>query len=217
MTGKNIKDGTITAKDVKNRTLGTNKLSKRAVSSLKGQRGPAGPQGPTGERGVQGAQGPKGDPGPQGAPGTPDGYTKAQADATFLARDAMRADFTELFAPLHPSDNSFVVVPGLLQLEAECDAIGQMTMSYHNDSGETISVATAVVPDSAAGPTMGGGHVPPSNPGAVVSGTGGGASSLVRVQAHKADGTMATILVTFDHGPSHQCLLYAQTFIANAS
>src|SRR5215217_3605607 len=44
VTGKNIKDGTITGRDVKNRSLGTNKLSTSAVSSLTGQRGPAGPR-----------------------------------------------------------------------------------------------------------------------------------------------------------------------------
>jgi hypothetical protein len=59
VTGKNIKDGTITAKDVKNRTLGTNKLSKRAVTTLTGALGPAGPQGPKGDNG-EGAQGPQG-------------------------------------------------------------------------------------------------------------------------------------------------------------
>jgi hypothetical protein len=48
VTGKNIKDGTITGRDVKNRSLGTNKLSTNAVSSLTGQRGPAGPEGPPG-------------------------------------------------------------------------------------------------------------------------------------------------------------------------
>ena len=69
MTGKQIKDGTVTGKDVKNRTLGTNKLSKKAVSSLKGQHGPAGPQGPRGEAGIQGVQGPKGDAGAQGPKG----------------------------------------------------------------------------------------------------------------------------------------------------
>jgi hypothetical protein len=72
MTGKNIKDGTITGKDVKNRTLGTNELSKKAVTSLQGQRGPTGPggpQGPKGEAGVQGVQGPKGDTGAAGPQG----------------------------------------------------------------------------------------------------------------------------------------------------
>jgi Collagen triple helix repeat (20 copies) len=72
MTGKQIKDGTITGKDLKNRALGTNKLSKTAVSSLEGQRGPAGPQGAAGAqgpRGEAGVQGPKGDTGVQGPKG----------------------------------------------------------------------------------------------------------------------------------------------------
>jgi Collagen triple helix repeat (20 copies) len=69
MTGKQIKDGTITSKDLRNGTLGTNKLSKRAVSSLKGQRGPAGPAGPQGPTGQQGPQGPQGPAGPSGDTG----------------------------------------------------------------------------------------------------------------------------------------------------
>jgi hypothetical protein len=69
MTGKNIKDGTITAKDVKNRTLGTDKLSNNAVSALKGQAGPAGQQGPTGQQGPAGPHGPAGPLGPKGDPG----------------------------------------------------------------------------------------------------------------------------------------------------
>jgi hypothetical protein len=73
VTGKNIKDGTITGRDVKNRSLGTNKLSATAVSSLTGQRGPAGPQGEKGDRGPvgpSGATGPKGETGPAGPQGT---------------------------------------------------------------------------------------------------------------------------------------------------
>jgi hypothetical protein len=50
-------DGTITGKDVKNRSLSTTKLSATALSSLAGRAGPAGPQGL------------KGDPGPKGIPG----------------------------------------------------------------------------------------------------------------------------------------------------
>jgi hypothetical protein len=48
VTGKNIKDGTVTGRDVKNASLGKNKLSATAVSSLTGQRGPAGPAGSAG-------------------------------------------------------------------------------------------------------------------------------------------------------------------------
>jgi hypothetical protein len=207
MTGKQIKDGTVTGKDVKNRTLGTKKLTKKAVTSLKGQRGPAGPQGPAGQ------QGPKGDPGPQGAPGTPDGYTKAQADATFVRRDAVRADFTDL-APNNATDNSFAVVPGLLHLQVECKPGGQMELRYVNDSGQTIKIVTAVIADNAVGTTISGG---PVGAGAnnQISGTDTAAPSLVRVHAIKADGTMATILVTFDTDPTHRCQLWAQSSIAS--
>ena len=69
VTGKNIKDGTITGRDVKSRSLGTSKLSPTAVSSLTGQRGPSGPQGESGERGSVGPVGPKGDIGPAGPQG----------------------------------------------------------------------------------------------------------------------------------------------------
>jgi len=72
VTGKNIKDGTVTGRDVKNRSLGTSELSPTALSSLAGGRGPAGPQGPQGDRGERGPAGPTGDtgsPGPQGPQG----------------------------------------------------------------------------------------------------------------------------------------------------
>jgi hypothetical protein len=68
VTGKNIKDGTITGRDVRNRSLGTEKLSPKAVSSLAGERGPAGPQGAKGD-GALGPAGPAGPPGTQGPAG----------------------------------------------------------------------------------------------------------------------------------------------------
>jgi len=91
MTGKNIKDGTVTGKDVKNRALGTNKLSKKALASLSGQRGPAGPQGSKGEAGAQGVQGPKGDSGPGGSPG-PKGDTGVAHITTRTAGIAFTAN-----------------------------------------------------------------------------------------------------------------------------
>ena len=80
VTGNNIKDGTVTGRDVKNRSLGTNKLSAGALSSLTGQRGPAGAQGPRGERGAQGPVGPIGATGPKGETG-PAGPAGAQGPA----------------------------------------------------------------------------------------------------------------------------------------
>jgi hypothetical protein len=69
ITGKNIDDGTVTGKDVKNRSLGTKKLSATALSSLAGERGPTGPQGQKGDRGEPGAAGPTGATGPKGDTG----------------------------------------------------------------------------------------------------------------------------------------------------
>src|SRR5262245_2741687 len=66
VTGKDIKNGTITARDVRDRSRGTSELSAQAVTDLSGQRGPAGD---TGERGPQGQVGPAGQPGPQGPVG----------------------------------------------------------------------------------------------------------------------------------------------------
>jgi Collagen triple helix repeat (20 copies) len=71
VTGKNIKDGTITGKDVKNRLLGTSKLSATALSSLAGRPGPAGPAGPQGPKGDTGQRGPAGPTGPTGDTGSP--------------------------------------------------------------------------------------------------------------------------------------------------
>ncbi|MEP9364788.1 collagen-like protein [Nocardioides sp. CN2-186] len=53
ITGKQIKDGSIETKD----------LSKKAQASLKGERGPAGADGSPGAQGEPGAQGPQGPPG----------------------------------------------------------------------------------------------------------------------------------------------------------
>ena len=80
VTGSNIKDGTVTGRDVKNRSLGTSKLSASAVSSLAGQPGATGPQGEKGAPGPGGPQGPAGPKGEKGDPGAPGaiGLTGAQ-------------------------------------------------------------------------------------------------------------------------------------------
>ena len=78
VTGANIKDGTITGKDVKNRSLDATKLNPKTLSSVgvqrgpagpQGERGPAGPAGPAGPKGATGATGPRGPEGPTGSRG----------------------------------------------------------------------------------------------------------------------------------------------------
>ena len=56
VTGKTIRNGTITGKDVRDRSLDTQELSANAVTSLTGQRGPAGPRGEQGEPGLDRSQ-----------------------------------------------------------------------------------------------------------------------------------------------------------------
>lgn len=58
VTGAQIKDGTITAKDLKNRSITTSKLATRTLEDLQGSPGDTGPAGPAGPAGPQGPAGP---------------------------------------------------------------------------------------------------------------------------------------------------------------
>jgi hypothetical protein len=64
--GSQIKKGTITAKQIKNRSLTPNKFSAAAVSQLQGPRGQQGQRGERGPQGEKGAAGEKGAQGPAG-------------------------------------------------------------------------------------------------------------------------------------------------------
>ena len=68
--GKKIKPGTVTAKQIKNKTITTSKLAPGTVKALKGAQGPAGPAGPSGSNGAPGSNGATGATGPAGAPGS---------------------------------------------------------------------------------------------------------------------------------------------------
>ncbi len=78
ITGKDIKDGSITTLDIKNRSLRSSDLGLSTLKGLKGDKGDpgaAGPAGQKGDKGDPGAAGPagqkgdKGDVGPAGAKG----------------------------------------------------------------------------------------------------------------------------------------------------
>jgi Collagen triple helix repeat (20 copies) len=70
VTGSQIANGSITGKDVKDKSL-TKADFRGSVAGPRGLTGAQGLQGPTGQRGPQGAQGVKGDQGPQGPKGDP--------------------------------------------------------------------------------------------------------------------------------------------------
>jgi hypothetical protein len=72
ITGKQIKDGTVTGADVKNGSLRLKDLNSTSIQGPAGPQGPQGPRGDTGPRGANGdtgAQGPQGLQGLQGVPG----------------------------------------------------------------------------------------------------------------------------------------------------
>lgn len=70
ITGEQIVDNTVTARDIKDGTLKTQDMSSKTRSALKGTAGPQGPTGPQGPAGQQGPAGPQGAPGTPGTPGT---------------------------------------------------------------------------------------------------------------------------------------------------
>ena len=69
ISGNKIKPGTITAKQIKNKTITKAKLAPATVRSLKGAMGPAGPAGADGVRGATGSAGTNGVDGAPGATG----------------------------------------------------------------------------------------------------------------------------------------------------
>ena len=99
ITSRNVKDGSLTGRDIKKKSVPLNRLTgslrsgQEGPAGLKGEpgpqgpkgeageRGPAGPPGPQGDTGATGAQGPQGTQGPQGAQGAagPRGSTAASA------------------------------------------------------------------------------------------------------------------------------------------
>ena len=58
ITGAQIKDGTLTGRDLKNRSIGSSKLDGTALAELEGPQGASGPAGPTGPSGPAGPAGP---------------------------------------------------------------------------------------------------------------------------------------------------------------
>jgi hypothetical protein len=72
VTGKNVKNGSLTGADIKDESLGSKQIAGLQASDFKpGQipAGPAGPAGPKGDTGTQGPAGPGGPVGPAGPPG----------------------------------------------------------------------------------------------------------------------------------------------------
>lgn len=61
ITGRNVVDGSLTGRDIKNRSVGVVDLGRGAIKSLKGSKGEGGERGPQGPQGPAGPQGPSGE------------------------------------------------------------------------------------------------------------------------------------------------------------
>lgn len=147
VTGRTVKNGSLTLADFKK--------SERAKL-----RGAAGPQGPAG---------------PAGPSGTPNGYSAAQADATFLGKGAKAADadsvdgingaslvqgggFQDDLQRAVTNDTTapdLLTVPGFGSLGLTCGAGGLPGFTLTNTSGATVSTIRTYLAEGAAADVTG--------------------------------------------------------------
>jgi hypothetical protein len=154
VTGKNIKDASVTGRDIKNRSLGANKLSAATVSALAGQRGPAGPQGPAGERGPAGRNGDTGPAGRNGDAGAVQFHIHADPNSV-SAESPKVAGLSARILCTTPSGPTKVRVQ-LLSSTGQLDVSGSrsqdgalagaiaLTVSYYEAGGETSAGVDAI-------------------------------------------------------------------------
>jgi hypothetical protein len=88
MSGSAVAASLITSKQIKDGTIQTKDLSKRARSALNGAKGPGGPQGAPGPQGLKGDTGSAGAAGKDGAPGLISAATVQHKDFLTLADGA---------------------------------------------------------------------------------------------------------------------------------
>lgn len=146
ITGKQIKDGTVTSADIRDRTVTTRDVKDRSLKvrdlapaareSLRGQQGPAGP---TGAQGAQGLPGDDGEDGLQGLRGLPgaDGEDGLQG-----LRGLPGADGVSGFEVV---TRTISVGPGLTEsVEAACPA-GKKAVSASSSFPTVLSTLTSQV------------------------------------------------------------------------
>ena len=137
VSGKQIRDNTITSRDVKNRSL--------LARDFKLGQLPAGPKGNTGAPGANGAAGPQGPAGPAGPPGP----THGVSDALNWANTSAAPQGVETISVDMPRAGRLFVI-GSVETGAVCDAVSSCR------TGVAVYVdGTLVVPAThtlAAGP-----------------------------------------------------------------
>lgn len=88
ITGKDIKDHSISSRHLVDHTIQGHDLSPALVNSLRGKTGATGQQGPKGDTGAQGVKGERGDKGDRGDRGEsgPPGLSNVEADGPYPGR-----------------------------------------------------------------------------------------------------------------------------------
>jgi hypothetical protein len=123
ITGKQIKDNSVTTADIKNGSLKSLDLSAATIAELQnGATGPQGPAGADGATGPAGPQGPAGAAGAAGAPGSARAYAHVSANGTvdrqsggLTAASPNPGTLCVTVPGLDPSSTSFVVSPDYSQ------------------------------------------------------------------------------------------------------
>ena len=140
INGNKIKPGTVTAKQIKNKTITTTKLSPATVKSLKGQQGPAGAAGSDGAPGATGATGPAGPVGATGPEGST-GTTGATGPAGL--NGVVEPESTEVLNYTLPTDEftiplSLDVAAGTYMITAKANVVSHRTSGPLNTIDCTI-------------------------------------------------------------------------------
>ena len=160
ITGAQVRDASLTGKDVKDGTLRLNDLARAdraalrgtAASSSAGAAGPAGARGPAGPAGPAGA---KGDRGPKGDTGTVDTsqfYDKAASDLRFGR--SMVESWAKVVTGNH--DETLLELPGLGRLHVVCKPVDR-SVRFFLKTPAGVGVTLYRIGDGAGG-HAGGGH-----------------------------------------------------------
>ena len=205
ITGKQIKDGSITANDL-SRSLRT-QIAKSGTAGRDGQTGaigPVGPQGASGSQGPQGAPGQKGDAGP--APDTSLFYTKSETVRSVANRIALSRSSA--------TDGTLVLaIAGIGDLLAFCRTSGIAEIAWKNKTLSNQDIASSGPGVNAYQELL------PYNTttvGSVDSGFGG--LSIVSVAQQDDPGRVATLVVQqFSSGAGSGCRFAAHAIARPAN
>jgi len=155
ITGRQIKDGSITAKDLSPavrarlvRTGGattTGPKGETGPAGIPGPAGSAGPGGPKGDSGSQGLAGDAGAPGPKGDKGDPGGTGSQGPEGDRTDVVTMTAKTYESMPGNSGTFAAATTIPGFGTYEASCyhfptapDTVYRTVVRYHNTTSHTV-------------------------------------------------------------------------------